>query len=106
VELRGEGLEEWVEVLSDDSGGVIGRVIGIAVHELIPAHMATNAIFGPAENLGGVKDVNLSRKFSFQLFKHQVVLGGLVNESLDRHFTQGIWIDQQSIQNANRRLAL
>ena len=69
-ELRGEGFEERVEVLSDDSGGVIGRMIGVAVHEAIPANMTTNAIFGPAENLSGIKDVNLTWELLLELLKH------------------------------------
>ena len=64
-ELRGEGFEERVEVLSDDSGGVIGRMIGVAVHEALPTHMATDAIFGPAENLGGVENLDLPRELLF-----------------------------------------
>ena len=64
-ESRGEGFEEWVEIEADDSGCVIRWMIGVAVHEAFPANMATDAIFGSTENLGGIKDVNLSRKFSF-----------------------------------------
>ena len=65
-------------------------MIGVAVHEMIPALMATDAIFGSAENLGGVKDLNLTRKLLLELFKHRVVLGGLIYKSLDRHLAQRV----------------
>ena len=61
-ELRGEGFEEWVEIETDDSRRVIRWMIGVAVHEALPAYMSTNTIFGSAENLGGIKDLNLTRK--------------------------------------------
>ena len=105
-ESRGEGFEEWVEIEADDSGGVIGRMIGVAVHEVFPTHVSTDAIFGPAENLGGIKDLNLSRKLLLELFEHRVVLGGLVNESLNGHLTQRVGLHQESVQYSDRGLTL
>ena len=42
--VAGKRLKEWVEVLPDDSRGVVGWMIGVAIQELVPSDVSAGSI--------------------------------------------------------------